>query len=359
MIKKGSLYSASDKAFFDALCQHKMSKPALQELLWRRGIILSGKSEKEDIAKHFSRMDHDYFDHKLISDKVSTGSNREKQTSHFSNTAIDLGEIESIANELVDDRKEIDNSIQFAATEKSVNIEVSYSYYDHNQPEFKQLVTKTALISIETSDEGISIRAPDNEYVSEITTSVLSKLENKCDDEFEVDTISLYGIEDVEKKISFFEKLITGLEGMELNDVSDVAVYNPDTGTEDELGVHVKRASLNGEGVLKSGELRQFYDKGFFVYRISWSTVVKDKFDSDVYNFQAQFNDPDECRKFSYLAKGFRRYMEGGWHTKSPSPLSAFDETRMMRKLEQAARRAKEAVYKPIVKEVEYDKIEE
>lgn len=359
MIKKGSLYSASDKAFFDALCQHKMSKSNLHELLWRRGIILSGKSEKEDIAKHFSRMDHDYFDHKLISDKVSTGSNRERKTSHFSSAVIDLSDVESIANELVDDRKEIDNSIQFSATDKSVNIEVSYSYYDHNQPEFKQLVTKTALISIETSDEGVSIRSPDNEYISEITSSVLSKLENKCDDDFEVDTVSLYGIEDVEKKILFFEKLISGLEGMELNDVSDVAVYNPDTGAEDELGVHVRRASLNGEGVLKSGELRQFYDKGFFVYRISWSTVEKGRFDSDIYTFQAQFNDPDECRKFSYLAKGFRRYIEGGEYTKSSSRLSVFDETRMMQKLEQAARRAKAAVYAPMVKGGEYEEIEE
>jgi hypothetical protein len=359
MIKKGSLYSASDKAFFDALCQHKMSKQSLQELLWRRGIILSGKSEKEDIAKNFSRMNHDYFDHKLISTKVSTGSNREKKTSHFLNTAIDLGELESIANELVDDRKGIDNSIQFSATEKSVNIIVSYSYYDHNQPEFKQLVTKKALVSIETTDEGISIRAPDNEYVSEITSLVLSKLESKCDADFEVDTISLYGIKDVEKKISFFEKLISGLEGMELYDVSDVAVYNPDSRAADELGIHVKRASLNGEGVLKSGELRQFYDKGFFVYRISWSTVEKGKSDSDIYNFQAQFNDPDECRKFSYLAKGFRRYMEGGEHIKSPSSLSDFDEIRMMRKLEQAARRAKAAVYEPNFKEVEYEEIEE
>lgn len=359
MIKKGSLYSASDKAFFDALCQHKMSKSALQELLWRRGIILSGKSEKGTIARHFSRMDHDYFDHKMISDKVSTGSNREKQTSHFSSIAVDLSEIESIANELVDDRKEIDNSIQFSATEKSVNIEVSYSYYDHNQPEFKQLVTKIARISIETSEEGISIRAPDNEYVSEIITSLLSKLEKKCGDEFEVETISLYGIEDVEKKISFFEKLISDLEGMELYGVSDVAVYNPVTGAEDELGIHVKRASLNGEWILKSGELRQFYDKGFFVYKISWSTVEKGKFDSDIYNFQAQFNDPNECRKFSYLAKGFRRYMVGGEHTKSPSSLSGFDETRMMRKLEQAARRAKQAVFMPNIKEVEYDETEE
>lgn len=359
MIKKGSLYSASDKAFFDALCQHKMSKPALQELLWRRGIIRSNKADKEDIAKHFSRLEHDYFDHKLISDKVSSGSNREKQTSHFSNNAVDLKDIESIAKTLVDDRKEIDNSISFVTSEKSVNIEVSYSYYDHNQPEFKQLVTKTALVAIETSDEGISLRAPNNEYVSEITSSLLSKIEEKCENEFDIDTISLFGIEDVEKKIAFFEGLISGMENMELYDVSDVAVYNPDTGAEDELGVLVKRASLNGEGVLKSGELKQFYKKGFFVYRISWSTIEKNTTDSDIYNFQAQFNDPIDCRNFSYIVKGFRRYLGGGEHTKGTSPLSSFDEVRMMRKLEKAARQAKSLIFKPTVVEADNEEVAE
>ena len=51
--------------------------------------------------------------------------------------------------------------------------------------------------------------------------------------------------------------------------------------------------------------------------------------------------------------------MEGGEHTKSPSSLSTFDETRMMRKLEQAARLAKTAIYEPIIKEVGDEEVEE
>src|SRR5690554_4564320 len=128
MIKKGSLYSASDKAFFDALCQQKMSKPALQELLWRRGIIRSNKTEKDSIARHFSRLEHDYFDHKKISEKVSTGSNREKQTFTFLTPSLSLEDLEGVAKELVNDRKELDNKIDFTATKRSLNIDVSYSY---------------------------------------------------------------------------------------------------------------------------------------------------------------------------------------------------------------------------------------
>lgn len=344
MVKKGSLYSASDKAFYDALCQQKMSKPALQELLWRRGIILANKSEKEDVAKYFSRLEHDYFDHKFISEKVSTGSNREKQTSSFVNLPLPLNDIEQIAKALVDERKEIDNSIDFTSTKQSVNIDLSYSYYDHNRPEFKQLVTRNARVSIEISREGINIRAPANEYVAELTSELLAKIDEKSTSDIEVETISLYGVDDPEVRIKFFEQLISGLENMTVYNVSDVAVYNPDTG-EDESGVHVKKASLNGDGILRSGELQQFYKKGFFVYRISWSAKYKSDPKSDIYNFQAQFNDPESCRKFSYLSKGFYKRMDNGEFTKNQSHLPANLELTMLRMLEESARRSRNDIF--------------
>jgi hypothetical protein len=352
MIRTGSLYSASDKAFYDALCQHKMGKPALQDLLWKRGIVTSNKTEKEDIARYFSRLEHDYFDHKLISEKVSTGSNREKQTTHFLNAVIGLEDLESIAKELVNDRKEIDNSISFVVTKQSVHIEVSYSYYDHNRPEFKQVVTKNGVLSIEISEEGINIRSPDNEYISDITQSVLLRIEEKSGSDFEVDTISLYGINDVEKRIEFFDKLISNMDNMQLHDVSDVAIYNPDTGAQDQLGVHVKRASLNGEGVLKSGELKQFYKKGFFVYRLSWSTVEKGNAKSDIYHFKAQFNDPEDCRKFSYLVQGFKVRLVNGEYRKDATAFNRSEEIRMMKKLEKSARQAKDYLFSSKITEV-------
>lgn len=352
MIKKGSLYSASDKAFFDALCQQKMSKPALQELLWRRGIIRASKSEKEDIAKYFSRLEHDYFDHKLISEKVSTGSNREKQTSNFVSLLLPLNDLEQITKALVDERKEIDNSIDFSSTKRSVNIELSYSYYDHNRPEFKQLVTKNARVSLELSDQGINIRAPDNEYVAELTSELLSKIGEKSGSEFDVETISLYGINDPESRIKFFERLISGIENMSVHNVSDVAVYNPETG-EDETGVHVKKASLNGDGILHSGELQQFYKKGFFVYRIAWSAKYKNNPHSDIYNFQAQFNDPETCRKFSYISKGFNKRMEDGEFTKNQTRLPENLELTMLRLLEESARRSRNEIFSSNSKESE------
>lgn len=347
MIKKGSLYSASDKALFDALCQNKMTKQSLQELFWTRGIIKPNKLDKESIAKYFSRLNHDYYDHKFISEKISSGTLRERQKSSFTQTKFDISNLEASVRELVKERKDIDNSIDFNTHEKSINIEVSYSYYDYKKPEFKQVVSKTATITIEQTADGISIRAPDNSYVDEITKLLTSKIKSSSTEEIEIETINLIGIDNVEVKIEFFEKLISGLDGLELCDVSDVAVYNPETGADSEIGVHVKKASLNGEGILKSGELKQFHKKGFFSYKISWSMKEKGNSTSDIYNFQAQFNDPETCKNFAYLAKGYRKNLGKGEYAKEISPLSPFDETRMMRKLENSARSAKRSVFNP------------
>ncbi len=345
MIKGGSLYYASDKALFDALCQHKMSKSSLQELFWTRGIIKSNKLEKEDIAKYFSRLNHDYFDHKFISEVISSGSHKERQRSVFAYANLSIDKLEKSVKELIAERKEIDNSIDFNSHKESINIEVSYSYHDYRKPEFKQLVTKNAVISIEKTADGINIRAPDNSYIEEITTSLILKITQNSSDDVDLETINLFGVDSVKLKIEFFEKLIAGLDELELYDVSFVSVYNPDTGDADELGVHVRKASLNGEGILKSGELKQFYTKGFFVHKIFWSMTEIGNPKSDIFNFQAQFNDPATCQKFAYISKGFRRYVGEREHTKETFPLSTFEEARMMRKLEKSARNAKKAIF--------------
>ena len=136
------------------------------------------------------------------------------------------------------------------------------------------------------------------------------------------------------------------MEGLDLKDVSDVAIYNQDTGEEeDSTGVRIKSALLNGEGVLNSGEVKQFYKKGFFVYKISWSMVETGNTDSHIYTFQAQFNDPAICRNFSYIAKGFYKNLGKGKLAKNPVTLALSEEIRMMRKLEKSARAAKEKLF--------------
>ena len=65
-----ALYFASDKNVFDALVQkHKVDAQTLTTLFRNRNTIVSKATDREVLADYFSRLTHDYYDHKLISEK--------------------------------------------------------------------------------------------------------------------------------------------------------------------------------------------------------------------------------------------------------------------------------------------------
>ena len=76
-----SLYYATDKNVFDALNQHKVDAPTVVRLFQRRNIVVSKKTAREDLAKYFSRLTHDYYDHKEIAARLGIVSRRERTTS--------------------------------------------------------------------------------------------------------------------------------------------------------------------------------------------------------------------------------------------------------------------------------------
>lgn len=132
------------------------------------------------------------------------------------------------------------------------------------------------------------------------------------------------------------------MNGYELLDVTDAYVYHPkpevleaeDGNTE--TGVHVSRASLKGEGVLKSEELSDLYERGFYIWKIKWK--VKEKLaDPDIYELEAQFGDPMNCTNFSYLVKGIRKYKAAGEYFSKPQKLSARETERFNKLIEDTA----------------------
>ncbi|WP_342754764.1 hypothetical protein AAGQ96_02670 [Pantoea sp. MBD-2R] len=48
------LHSVTDKSLYDALCQPRVTNNELRELFLERGIIISKKTDKKDLAKNFS-----------------------------------------------------------------------------------------------------------------------------------------------------------------------------------------------------------------------------------------------------------------------------------------------------------------
>lgn len=340
MIKKGSLYHATDKAVFDALCQHKLNRSVMKQLFLRRGILSSKVTNKEKIALYFSRLNHDLFDHRLISETLASGSQRERTSSLRVNGELSLEKLELVGKNIKKLQQDMGNKADYHVSGNGIEVKVHYQYIDHRKSEFQQLVSRDAVIVIENDGEGVNVRWPSNDYVeTNIKELCIGLLMSSYDEKPEVDAISLVPYSDSKDRSKFFKSLINSMDGYELVDVTDVYVFHPENKKPDsDLGIHISKASLKGMGVLLSREFKDLESKDFYIVKISWTVKEKDVFNSDLYSFEAQFRDPEDCSNFAFLVKGFQKYISLDKYERSIVKLDGFGESRFSRLIERSAR---------------------
>ncbi|EOC1346526.1 hypothetical protein ACI093_001579 [Cronobacter turicensis] len=349
------LHSVTDKSLYDALCQPRVTTSELRELFLERGIIISKKTDKKELAKNFSKLTHDYYVQKRISDIFGGFLHKEKTTSLVLNDPIDRVILKEAATLLKKEVEEAQDFCQVLNDKNNIIIYITYTSTNYGKSDFSQIEKKTARFEIENLDAGYSIRRPDNEQTDAYLDSLLSKIE-KLEKKriiseggdaskltLNVDEISLENIEDGEKRTTFFTRLINELEGYTLDDVTDAYVYHPkkevieDEDGDSSTGVHISKASLKGEGVLKSEELISLYERGFYIWKIRWR--VKDhSSEPNLYEFEAQFDNPLEFNGFSYISRGVKKFKAGGVYNKTSSQLSDSQETAFNRLIEKTAR---------------------
>jgi hypothetical protein len=352
---KGSLYSVSDKAMFDAVNQSKLKNIEIKDLFLSRGIIISDSTKREKLAKYFSLFPHSYCDYKTLADILGTNTRREKNTSTTISKHIEKEVIETAAAELV---AEIEHHGASCTIEQSdgngINIKVKYREFDYSNSEFKQVINKEAVITIEDNESGLVIRHPSNKTVEEWKALYIAKLETELEEEVESSNINLTHISNHRLITKFFTELINGITDFKLVDVTDVYVYHPleeaelessdDLETEEqgdiELGTHISKASLKGQNVLKSEELMELYQKGFYISKIVWRSKLDSKIDDDLFEFEAQFSDAELKDCFSYLVRGFYTYKGAGEYHKARKALSSSQERNLTQKVESAAHEA-------------------
>lgn len=352
MSRRGSLYSASDKAIFDALNQPKVTVADLRDLFLSRGILISKDTKRATLATSFSRYTHDYDDYCVLSSILGSANRKEKTTISKITKEVGHDELENAAIELKSRIEEFDVSACVNRVLTGVEIKINYQMTDFNKSEFKQVVDKEAIIFIEIEDDGVSIRSPLNQYADEWKSQYLGIIEENLGQDIPVEEISLENIEDPKLRTKFFANLTQDLQGFIFLDVTDVYVYHPKSDSDDSLddeyeesqiGVHISKASLKGQGVLLSPEIKDLYEKGFYISKIIWQSK-RDSYDSDIYVFEAQFAEPETCTQFSYLPKGFYKYRDGGEHNKNRTNFSSSEERELNKKIEVAARRVMQSI---------------
>lgn len=302
--RTGAIYSATDKAMFDALQQYKVTRDDIKELYFTRGVIISNKTSKESLADNFSRYIHGYEDYEFLSKILGVSTQRERIKSiDFINSDITNEDIEEALDKVKEHLSDTSNDIvDYNMIGKSYTLKIEYSEPDFTKSEFRQIIDKDAEIIIEKNPQGYSLIGPHNKKMEVVTSLIFDTLAEKHTSIIR-DEINLEDVIDKKLVSTFFDKLTTSLKGYSLKSVTDVYVYNPDK--DDGTGSHIKKASLSGTGVTLSQELDSLFKKGFYIWRIVW-TITDDKFiESDIYEIEALFSEPENCSDFAFLVKGY------------------------------------------------------
>lgn len=313
-----AIYFASDKNIFDALIQHRVDAPTLAALFERRNVIVSRKTPRDELAEYFSRLTHDYYDHRTISEKLGSVPRRERTTSMDLVGKIDPEEMKLALEEI---KKEITSGGDTAHISRNGNnfsIKIQYSLIDYKKTEFSQVQIKDGDIEFIQTSEGYLIRNAQNEFMNTVRDEIVSKVDRNTESDVEKITVSLYEITSPKLRTQFFIDLINGLQGFSRRDVSDVYVYKPkpergdDTElTSDDDETHIEKVLLKGNGVTRSSLLLDLTGSDeYYIVKIGWTTK-RTLGNGDIFEIEALFADAKGCTGFSILLKGIYPYING------------------------------------------------
>lgn len=355
-----NIYSVNDKAIYDSLCQGTVTKTHITDLFLSRGVIVNPNTKKEKLAMIFSKRFHDFQDYLFLADIFSVKAKKERTCIRFlkhSKLSSDfIFEVLSKLNPLIN---HIDDA-RSTLLKDSVGYKliVDYKQVNFNRSEFRQVDERNGVVEVDKCEDGYSMRMPHNQTFIKIFDTIVASI-NK-DDEVkggvDVEEVNLTGVSDPGLRSQFFKILIEKMTDMEMVNVSGVYVFNPisklggtveDTDIDDEeltdtsdVSVnagHIQKATLTGSKVLNTAELVELNDKGFYIFKITWTCKFAFQ-DSDLYEFEAQFSNPESFTSFSYKLKGQYDYKERGVHSSFRSKLDpAYTESFFLNKVEQAA----------------------
>lgn len=325
-----SLYYATDKNVFDALNQHKVDAPTVVRLFQRRNIVVSKKTAREDLAKYFSRLTHDYYDHKDIAARLGVVSRRERITSMDVSGVGDTDELQGAVEQL---KAEIENSgdiVQITRDGNNLTIRVQYTEVDYKKSEFSQVQVRDGTVEFVKTAEGFIVRNTQNDYLNSVRETLLAKLEKGAQGPVTKITVSLFDVPTATLRSKFFHELATTMPGFVRRDVTDVYVFKAkpepeNSEDQDESSAdpdtHVERVFLRGSGVSRSELLNELLDEeDYYITKMGW-TAIETMGVGNVYDIEVAFANPKDCTGFSFILSGVFPVEEGKTTTRRRPPL--------------------------------------
>jgi hypothetical protein len=324
-----SLYYATDKNIFDALNQHKVDTPTVMKLFQRRNIVVGKKTPREDLAKYFARLTHDYYDHKDIAARLGVAPRRERTTSMDVTGAGEIEELQVAVEQLKQDLEAAGDVVQVTREGNSLTMHVQYSTVDYKRNEFAQVQVRDGTVVFVKSPEGYIVRNTQNDYLNDVRETLLGKIEKAAHAPLTKVVVSLFDVPSPKLRSKFFHELVNNLPGYVRRDVTEVYIYKAKPAHDDDDSddpasydpdTHVERVFLRGNGVTRSELLNELLDEeDNFITKIGW-TAAETMGTGNVYDIEAVFADPKDCTGFSFILSGVFPVEEGKVSSRRRSP---------------------------------------
>jgi hypothetical protein len=347
-----SLYFANDKVIFDSLNQHSVGVDLIRELLSERGIIVSPSTPKEDLAKYFSRLTADYFDHDSIAIKLGRVAKQERITSSELMGSIKDSDVLASLNALKSKLEVEGDQVTISVNKNQIIALISYDHIDYTRIDLRQVEPRDAIIEFTKEAEGVYVvRSTQNTDIDPVVESVVASLKASADGDLSRSRINMESIADPIARTQFFESLMKDIDGYIFSTVTEAYCFKPklsELGGDDddasepeelESSPYVEKVGLRGEGVNRSFVIKDLYKKGYYIVKVVWRARLKDKIDSDIFELEAQFSRPDSCTGFSYRVKSVILVDEGKTTSKKRSA-KIEERDSLFRLIELAAKRA-------------------
>jgi hypothetical protein len=296
-----SLYYATDKNIFDALNQHKVDMPTIIKLFERRNIIVGKKTDRAGLASYFSRLTHDYYDHKDIAARLGVSTRRERITSMDIVGADEATEIQAALDQLKQELETSGDVVQVSRDGDNFSVNVQYSTVDYGRSEFTQVQVRDGSVEFVKSTQGYIVRNTQNDYLNDVRDTVLAKIEKATDVSLQKVAVSLFDVPSPKLRTKFFYELVNSLPGYRRCDVSEVYVFKPKPETEgdedssdseDGSASHIERVFLRGSGVTRSELLNDLLEEeNYYIVKIGW-TATETMGAGSIYDIEAVFEDP-------------------------------------------------------------------
>lgn len=340
-----------DKDIYDLLMSNRRqpSDDALREMARCRGIILSAKLSREELARYLSRLTYSYPQLVELLERSVRSPSPPKSLSIDAEGTLDAA-LKAI-NETKEQREAARSEVHRVTRNKSGSIEVlvKYHLFDWGKTRLRQVRDAECRIEIEASGAMVRVRFDNDDRAKEIVDDLLSRFE-AGEGASKRQVVSLRGVPEPDKRTEFFVKLLAGITGYSLEDVTKVnvrrvpSVANGDDDSDgdaplgdEDLKGFVKKAALDGTGLLNSSQFHRLRKDGFFISRAVW-VCRQDGTVGLRPEFEATFIDGEECGQFAYRLRGvYRRNDETGESNKTRAQPTPAERAVLTRLLEGAA----------------------